>query len=158
MLCLVLTCAVPCVDVCCVLASTAPAYALSTVAGARRGACFVHLRQERGSRIRQPRVLCWQPRVLCWHAGFRLLAGYEDPMLSLAMRPKRQVFSRPRQPLIMPSLCCVCVCFLHILRAVTLVFYHSFSSMTRQEGFKCSSTPGWWGCCLTSQHVVRVDM
>nr|DAW15570.1 MAG TPA: hypothetical protein [Caudoviricetes sp.] len=32
---------------------------------------------------------------------------------------------------------------------MTLVFYHSFSSMTRQEGVKCSSTPpaAW---CLRS--------
>ena len=30
---------------------------------------------------------------------------------------------------------------LHILRAVTLVFYHSFSSMTRQERLLCLSTP-----------------
>nr|DAV84445.1 MAG TPA: hypothetical protein [Caudoviricetes sp.] len=36
---------------------------------------------------------------------------------------------------------CVRVCFLHILKAVTLVFYHSFSSMTSQKGFKYSSTP-----------------
>ena len=55
-----------------------------------------------------------------------------------------------------------CVCVLHILRAVTLVFYHSFSSMTRQEGsFVSFDTPG--SCvsevfCLTSQHAVRVDM